>query len=78
MLTKFSEFFVFQKEIPHQDRLGTTVGSEEAHKVTLVITSVRRSHCTCGFAACSVHEEAVFRDAKEGINAIRLTNPYSR
>ena len=54
------------------------VGSEEVHKVALVLTSVRRSHCTCRFPACSVHEDAVFRDAKEGIKSIRLTSPYSR
>jgi hypothetical protein len=54
------------------------VGSEEVHKVALVRTSVRRSHCTCRFPACSVHEDAVFREAREGIKSIRLTSPYSR
>ena len=54
------------------------VWSEEVHKVALVRTSVRRSHCTCRFPACSVHEDAVFRDAREGIKSIRLTSLYSR
>jgi len=53
------------------------VGSEEAHKVALMLASVRRSHCTCGFPACSVHEDSK-RDAKEGINRTRLTSPCSR
>src|SRR5271167_4678981 len=34
------------------------VGSEEAHKVTLALASVRLSHCTCRFPACSVHEDS--------------------
>jgi hypothetical protein len=44
------------------------VGSEEARSVTLALASVRRSNCTCGFPACSFHEDALFRDAIEGIN----------
>ena len=43
------------------------VGSEEAHSVTLALASVRRSNCTCGFPACSFHEDSFFRGAIEGI-----------
>lgn len=44
------------------------VGSEEARSVTLTLASVRHSNCTCGFAACSFHEDSFFRDAIDGIN----------
>jgi hypothetical protein len=44
------------------------VGSEEARQVSLALASVRRSNCTCGFPACSFHEDSFFRDAMEGIN----------
>ena len=44
------------------------VGSEEAHKVAPALASVRRPNCTCGFPACSFHEDSLFRDAIEGIN----------
>jgi hypothetical protein len=47
--------------------LLTFVGSEEAHLVTLVLASVRRSNCTCGFPACSFHEDSFVRGAIEGI-----------
>ena len=53
------------------------VGSEEARRVALALASVRRSNCTCGFPACSFHEDAFFRDASEGINRTRFTSPYS-
>jgi hypothetical protein len=53
------------------------VGSEEAHSVALALASVRRSNCTCGFLACSFHEDSFFRDAIEGINRTRFTKPYS-
>ena len=43
------------------------VGSEEAHSVTLALASVRRPNCTCGFPACSFHEDSFFRGAIEGI-----------
>jgi hypothetical protein len=41
------------------------------------LASVRRSNCTCGFPACSFHEDSYFRDVIEGINRTRFTNPYS-
>jgi hypothetical protein len=44
------------------------VGSEEARLVARTLASVRRSNCTCGFPACSFHEDSFFRDAIEGIN----------
>ena len=43
-----------------------------------MLASVRRSNCTCGFPACSFHEESEYRDANEGINLMRFTSPYSR
>jgi hypothetical protein len=52
------------------------VGSEEEHLA--MRASVRRSNCTCGFPACSFHEESEYRDVNEGINLIRFTSPYSR
>jgi hypothetical protein len=40
--------------------------------------SLRWTHnCTCGFPACSFHEDSFFRDAIEGINCTRFTSPYS-
>ena len=42
------------------------------------LATVRRSNCTCGFPACSFHEDSRFRDAIEGINRIKFTSPYSR
>ena len=59
------------------DRLHWLVGSEEARSVVLTLTSVRRSNCTCGSPACSFHKGSFFRDAIDGINLIRFTNPYS-
>jgi hypothetical protein len=50
------------------DSLLVFVGSEEAHKISLALASVRRPNCTCGFPACSFHEDSFFRDAIEGIN----------
>jgi hypothetical protein len=44
------------------------VGSEEARRVALALASVRRPNCTCGFPACSFHEDSFFRDAIEGIS----------
>ena len=44
------------------------VGSEEARQAALALASVRRPNCTCGFPACSFHEDSLFRDAMEGIN----------
>jgi hypothetical protein len=44
------------------------VGSEEAHKVAPALASVRRPNCTCGFPACSFHEDSFFREAIEGIS----------
>src|ERR1700716_1494207 len=41
------------------------------------LATVRRSNCTCSFPAYSFHEDSRFRDAKEGINWIRFTSPYS-
>src|SRR5215471_7120882 len=41
------------------------VGSEEVHKVALVLTSVRLSHCTCRFPACSVHEDSLTGECRE-------------
>src|SRR6266478_3847227 len=41
------------------------------------LASVRRSNCTCRFPAYSFHEDS-YRDAKEGINPIKLTSPCSR
>jgi hypothetical protein len=38
------------------------VGSEEAHPK--VLASVRRSNCTCGFPACSFHEDTALRCEK--------------
>jgi hypothetical protein len=49
------------------ERFLVFVGSEEAHSVTLALASVRRSNCTCGFPACSFHEDSSFRGAIEGI-----------
>ena len=37
----------------------------------------RLSNCTCGSPACSFHKGSFFRDAIDGINLIRFTNPYS-
>jgi hypothetical protein len=48
--------------------LWSSVGSEEAHEVSLTLATVRRSNCTCGFPAYSFHEDSLFRDAREGIN----------
>ena len=59
------------------DRLHWLVGSEEARSVVLTLASVRRSNCTCGSPACSFHKGSFFRDAIDGINLIRFTNPYS-
>jgi hypothetical protein len=42
-----------------------------------MLATVRRSNCTCGFPACSFHEDAYVRDASEGINSIKFTSPYS-
>ena len=53
------------------------VGSEEARRVALALASVRRPNCTCGFTACSFHEDSFFREASEGINLTRFTRPYS-
>jgi hypothetical protein len=50
-----------------ESAIDLTVGSEEAHSVTLVLASVRRSNCTCRFPACSFHEDSFFRGAIEGI-----------
>jgi len=50
------------------ERFLVFVGSEEAHSVALALASVRRPNCTCGFPACSFHEDSFFRDAIEGIN----------
>ena len=50
------------------DSLLVLVGSEEARRVALALASVRRPNCTCGFPACSFHEDSFFRDAIEGIN----------
>jgi hypothetical protein len=50
------------------ERFLVFVGSEEAHQVAPALASVRRSNCTCGFSACSFHEDSLFRDAREGIN----------
>jgi hypothetical protein len=33
------------------------VGSEVAHLVSLMLATVRRPNCTCGFPACSFHED---------------------
>ena len=49
------------------DSLLVFVGSEEAHSVALALASARRSNCTCGFPACSFHEDSFFRGAIEGI-----------
>jgi hypothetical protein len=46
----------------------TGVGSEVAHRVAPMLATVRRSNCTCGFPACSFHEDSCFRDAIEGIS----------
>src|SRR5271155_5384619 len=32
------------------------------------LATVRRTNCTCGFPACSFHEDADFEGASEGIN----------
>jgi hypothetical protein len=36
-----------------------SVGSEEARNLTITLASVRRSNSTCGFPACSFHEESL-------------------
>ncbi len=41
------------------------VGSEVAHLVSEMLATVRRPNCTCGFPACSFHEDSCFRDAIE-------------
>ena len=50
------------------ERFLVFVGSEEARLVARALASVRRSNCTCGFPACSFHEDSFFRGAIEGIN----------
>ena len=54
-----------------------SVGSEEARSVALALASVRRSNCTCGFPACSFHEDSLAGAAIEGINPTRFTSPNS-
>ena len=51
------------------------VGSEEARSLTSALASVRRSNCTDGFPVCSFYDEALLRDASDGISRIRLTSP---
>src|SRR5229473_3745767 len=41
------------------------------------LASVRRPNCTCGFPACSFHEDSTTRGRKEGINPTRFTSLYS-
>jgi hypothetical protein len=53
------------------------VGSGEARLVTLALASARHSNCTCGFPACSFHDDAPWRVAREGMRAIRFTSPNS-
>ena len=43
------------------------VGSEEARRVALALASVRRPNCTYGFPVCSFHDEALLRNASDGI-----------
>ena len=42
------------------------------------LATVRRPNRACRFPAHGFHEDAVLRNAKEGIKSIRLTSPYSR
>lgn len=41
------------------------------------LATVSRSNCTDGFLVYSFHDDALPRDAIEGIKLIGLTNPYS-
>ena len=51
------------------------VGSEEARLAALA--SVRRSNCTCGFPACSFHEDKPALGPSDGISAIKFSRPIS-
>ena len=51
------------------------VGSEEARLTALA--SVRRSNCTCGFPACSFHEDKPALGPSDGISAIKFSRPIS-
>ena len=54
---KVASFFV---RLVHRCRVG---GGALA-----ALASVRRSNCTDGFPVCSFHDEALLREASEGIN----------
>ena len=60
---------------PCFDLPSLTVSGRRRRAETLA--SVRRSIWTCSFPASSFHEGVVFRDAIEGINLTKFTNPNS-
>jgi hypothetical protein len=49
-------------------RAHAGVGSEVAHRVSPMLATVRLSNRACGFPAHGIHEDSLFRDAREEIS----------